>query len=564
MSASQQSSQETSEQDGKSNAVRSLLPSFDPATDNIKEYVDKVRFLKEICPGKDRGMLAPRLAMLCKGTAWAQVKNLDPKQLTDPEKGVDALLKALSTWEESAELKTYEKVELALYKTTPRSDESTMSYVNRLSVAFDEISKMTIGEIKAFVLLRQSQLQAEDKRKVITMTNGILDAARIEQAMRSLNTSIISGVESKKKIYPVNFAQQEETEPVQGAEEAFVSTEAEETLVFDAFLSEVDEDALLVQQYEDALIETLQGDAEVSACLNTYLEARRRLSEKARVRGFWPKGRGKGKKGFGGKGRKPLAQRILESECRRCGKKGHWKAECPLRFQSSSSTPGPTASANLATTAPDSSAWEDVLFEMPADVTSLQANSCIMHVLCAEGSVSDFSSGFLGVPAAFSKKVLALEKIPARSQGPEQVSNPLSLVKSVVFQPELDQAFFVSHGSLGVVDSGASQNVMGASQLPEFLAEIPSEVRSQVKEGPCHITFKFGNSSTSTCQRAIYVPLGPAGKNSHRRRPDGVLIVKQLSEVPGGCSGFTIRTDILSQAAVRSAHHAVRGQALAA
>ena len=318
--------------------------------------------------------------MLCKGTAWAQVKNLDPKQLTDPERGVDALLKALSTWEESAELKTYEKVELALHKTTQRSDESTMSYVNRLSVAFDEISKMTIGEIKAFVLLRQSQLQAEDKRKVITMTNGILDAARIEQAMRSLNTSIISGVESKKKIYPVNFAQQEETEPVQGAEEAFVSTAAEETLVFDAFLSEGDEDALLVQQYEDALIETLQGDAEVSACLNTYLEARRRLSEKARVGGFWPKGRGKGNKGFGGKGRKPLAQRFLESECRRCGKKGHWKAECPLRFQSSSSTAGPTASANLATTAPDSSVWEDVLFEMPADVTSLQANSSIMHV----------------------------------------------------------------------------------------------------------------------------------------------------------------------------------------
>ena len=85
-------------------------------------------------------------------------------------------------------------------------------------------------------------------------------------------------------------------------------------------ISEGDDDALLVQLYEDALIETLQGDTEMSACLNTYLEARRQLSEKARIRGFCPKGRGKsGRKGFSGKGRKPLAQRILESECRRCG-----------------------------------------------------------------------------------------------------------------------------------------------------------------------------------------------------------------------------------------------------
>ena len=90
--------------------------------------MDKVRFLKAICPSKDRNMLA-RLAMLCRGTAWAQVKGLNPEQLTDPDKGVDILLAALSSWEESAELKTYEKVELALYKTTQKSDESSMSFV---------------------------------------------------------------------------------------------------------------------------------------------------------------------------------------------------------------------------------------------------------------------------------------------------------------------------------------------------------------------------------------------------------------------------------------------------
>ena len=53
---------------------------------------------------EDRPMLAPRLALLCKGTAWSQVKNLDSAKLTDGKTGYKTLLLALPTWEESAEL----------------------------------------------------------------------------------------------------------------------------------------------------------------------------------------------------------------------------------------------------------------------------------------------------------------------------------------------------------------------------------------------------------------------------------------------------------------------------
>ena len=56
--------------DEKGTNLWSLLPSFDPSLDNAKEYADKVRFLWGICPMKDKTMLAPRLALLCKGTAW--------------------------------------------------------------------------------------------------------------------------------------------------------------------------------------------------------------------------------------------------------------------------------------------------------------------------------------------------------------------------------------------------------------------------------------------------------------------------------------------------------------
>ena len=61
-------------------------------------------------------MLAPRLAMLCKGTAWGQVKSIASAELVDPSKGVKRLLEALSSWEEASELKTFEQFEKAIYK----------------------------------------------------------------------------------------------------------------------------------------------------------------------------------------------------------------------------------------------------------------------------------------------------------------------------------------------------------------------------------------------------------------------------------------------------------------
>ena len=84
--------------DDRGNSIWTLLPSFDPGSDDPREYRDKVLFLHGICPSKDKAMLAPRLAMLCKGTAWSQVKSIQPDKLTDPDDGVKVLLQALSSW----------------------------------------------------------------------------------------------------------------------------------------------------------------------------------------------------------------------------------------------------------------------------------------------------------------------------------------------------------------------------------------------------------------------------------------------------------------------------------
>ena len=67
-------------------------------------------------------------------------------------------------------------------------------------------------------------------------------------------------------------------------------------------------------------------------------------------------------------------------------------------------------------------------------------------------------------------------------------------------------AMFVSHGPFGIVDLGASQTVIGEQQVSELLHHLPQEIRSQVRNVPCRTVFRFGNSSTVTCNRAILVP----------------------------------------------------------
>ena len=67
--------------------------------------------------------------------------------------------------------------------------------------------------MQAFVMLRQSGLSSEDKKKILTMTGGKLDltAAAVDQAMRSLSTRVLMGPgEAKKKIYPINSSEVEE------------------------------------------------------------------------------------------------------------------------------------------------------------------------------------------------------------------------------------------------------------------------------------------------------------------------------------------------------------------
>ena len=129
-----------------------------------------------------------------------------------------------------------------------------------------------------------------------------------------------------------------------GAEDVFYSAVPEEEPndedLLCYFMDLNDEDAVYITEFEESIVDAIQ-DSELAQVYVTYQEARQRLRDKAKARGYWPaKGRGK-TKGFGKKGKgsssssfpawgngrnRSLADRIANSTCRLCHQKGALEA----------------------------------------------------------------------------------------------------------------------------------------------------------------------------------------------------------------------------------------------
>ena len=427
-------------------------------------------------------------------------------KLTDGEEGVKHLLEALSTWQETSEMQTYERFERLIYKTLQKSDESTMSYANRMSVAFQEVGDaVTIGEVKAFLLLRQSALGGEDKRKIISMTNGALDYHKIDMAMRALSSKVLSDGHgsSRKKVYPVNFVEEESSEHPEDALMTSADEYLDEETALQWLLHEGDEQALLVQEFEDQVVDVVQESPELAMAFSAYQDARARIRDRIRSRGFWPtKGGSKGKwsssstwssSGSKGKGksmgkRSTLAERIAMSHCRLCGQKGRWKRECPRRDTSS------TNDTNLAYIDEETD-MDDAFVDRLPPLRSLEARNCtedFVFVAChfwskssheGEGQKNRHLRSHLGEFREHFQVVLA------------------SMADS-------DVRTVSRHGVVGIIDTGASKSVVGQNRVQALVDSLPEACRNRVARRPSDTVFRFGNNGTLRSLEALYLPFG--------------------------------------------------------
>ena len=293
-------------------------------------------------------------------------------ELTDgTEKSIAKIIEALGgDWGQIPLEKKYESAERAIYHCIQRPDESNDSYLARSDILWTELltKKMKLEELQSYVVLRGSGLSAEDKKRVVLECNAAADPElTMSQSIRTLGAGFFHDVTGQKraktKIYDPDsamIAEEEEAQYADMADPTFHTMEegSMEDDPVDTLLSEGDPDAIYITDLENAAGDLLQSDSELAACYNTYLEARQRLAERAKHRGFWPssfRGKGKGGKGsvkgkFNRSPKRSLQQRILNSTCRRCDATGHWKAECPLNRSGSSSTS--SAPSNTAVSFP--------------------------------------------------------------------------------------------------------------------------------------------------------------------------------------------------------------------
>ena len=372
------------------------IPRFIPGTTNVQEYTAKLRFLASMWPSSHLDQLAPRAALMVEGTAFRKVARIPPSKLkVNTTDGVAALVAAIGgSWGSTELEERYEYFEKALYGTIQRSDESHDSFLSRMEANFVELlaRETKLEEVQAYVLLRQSLLSAEDKKKILLEHGGNLRYDPVVKSFRLLGSRFFSELQGNKqhnrsKVYDANLTENNEPDAFQNSmdvsEKAFHAYADDPDEIdgdyLDALVASEDPDALVVQNFEQELEEFLQEVPGMHDAMTTYLEARQKLVQKRTSRGFWPikgkasgKGRGANFKGKGrGKGRDSLLQRIARSYCRLCNQKGHWKDECPKKGMINENGSLPAA-ANLAEMTGLDRSSEDVLVinELPNEVVS--------------------------------------------------------------------------------------------------------------------------------------------------------------------------------------------------
>ena len=124
--------------------------------------------------------------MLCEGSAFAKVVRLDPEKLR--VSSIDGVKLVVSTlggvWGQSRLEKKYERFERAIFGTIQKADETHTSYLARHEVQYEDLIGMgaTLEEMRAYILLRNSGLSAEDKKRIIIEAKGELEySAKLPQ-----------------------------------------------------------------------------------------------------------------------------------------------------------------------------------------------------------------------------------------------------------------------------------------------------------------------------------------------------------------------------------------------
>ena len=523
------------------------VPRFIPGTTNVEEYAHRMQFLQSLWPSEHLQHLAPRAALMVEGSAFHKISRIKPEKLKSDD-GVKLLVEALGgAWGKTAVEEKYHYFEQAMFQVAQKADESNDSYISRHDMAFEELlsRKTTLEEVRAYILLRHSQLAPEDKKRVVVEAKGDLKYQDTVKQVRLLGSRFFNDLHhrgkggDRTKVYDVNAAFEEET-----SEEILVAamgTEEDcEEEILAAALEKGDEDALYIAEFEESIIDAVQ-ESDLAPIFTSYLEARQRLRDKAKSRGYFPLRKGKGAKGmtkkgkggnrpFDGHRRQSLADRIANSTCRICGAKGHWKRECPKRedrteishfTQAEMSSPFATEILrNLPEDAVYYTHEDGGLKDSEAGTLGTEGNFGIQgsrHIcLLATPEVRSVKSSVANIEAALARRFSLIARMPPKAK--DHLLQRSTSEATSGLRPDsgkaaaqrqatpMETALVLTVGAEGVLDTGASRTVLGEDRVEQMLQGLPQKCRREVRKVASEVTFRFGNSGTLSSKHALLLP----------------------------------------------------------
>ena len=189
-----------------STQLASLVPTFNPATDDVIVYRQKIELVLAAWPKNRLTELVTRLILNCQGTAFQKLQLHHAELLTGDEKAVQKIVELLGgQWGQIGLERQYEDAKNALYHCQQRADESNDSYLARADVLWSKFMsrKVKMEDLQPYVLLRGSNLSPEEKKRVILESDqsleGKLTTQRVTEAIRILGASFFFDMTGQKK-----------------------------------------------------------------------------------------------------------------------------------------------------------------------------------------------------------------------------------------------------------------------------------------------------------------------------------------------------------------------------
>lgn len=194
------------------NQLAMLVPTFDPAKDDLKTFTQKIELVTTAWPENRYGELATRIILNCSGSAFQKLQLSRDELTKNDKKSITKIIEILGgTWGQIDLERKYESAEKALFHCIQKQDESNDSYLARADILWTEVlSKgMKLEELQSYITLRGSGLSPEDKKRVVveshTSGGSTLTMKRVSEAIRMLGAGFFQDVtgqrRSKTRIY---------------------------------------------------------------------------------------------------------------------------------------------------------------------------------------------------------------------------------------------------------------------------------------------------------------------------------------------------------------------------